>query len=74
MGIALDFVFSQNHYFYVMHSYSESNRIYNRVVRLIENNNKSYIDKVLLDKIPGGQIHNGVRINVGPDKKLYITT
>lgn len=74
MGIALDPNFSQNHYLYVMHSYSESNRIYNRVVRLIENNNKAYIDKVLFDKIPGGQIHNGGRIKIGPDKKLYITT
>jgi len=74
MGIALDPDFSQNHYLYVMHSYSESNRIYNRVVRLIENNNKAYIDKVLFDKIPGGQIHNGGRIKIGPDKKLYIAT
>ena len=74
MGIALDPNFSQNHYLYVMHSYLESNRIYNRVVRLIENNNKAYIDKVLFDKIPGGQIHNGGRIKIGPDKKLYITT
>lgn len=74
MGIALHPNFSQNHYFYVMHSYSESNRIYNRIIRLIENNNKAYTDKILIDKIPGGQIHNGGRIKVGPDKKLYITT
>lgn len=74
MGIDLDPDFSQNHYFYVMHSYSESNRIYNRIIRLIENNNKAYTDKILIDKIPGGQIHNGGRIKVGPDKKLYITT
>lgn len=74
MGIALDPDFSQNHYLYVMHSYSEGNRIYNRVVRLMENNNKAYIDKVIFDKIPGGQIHNGGRIKIGPDKKLYITT
>lgn len=74
MGIALDPDFSQNHYLYVMHSYSEGNRIYNRVIRLIENNNKAYIDKIIFDKIPGGQIHNGGRIKIGPDKKLYITT
>ncbi|MCC3865212.1 PQQ-dependent sugar dehydrogenase [Terrisporobacter petrolearius] len=74
MGIALDPDFLQNHYFYVMHSYTENNKLYNRVVRLIENNNKAYIDKIHLDKIPGGQIHNGGRIKVGPDKKLYITT
>ena len=74
MGIALDPNFSQNHYLYVMHSYSQNNQIYNRVVRLIENNNKAYIDKVLLDNIPGGQIHNGGRLKIGPDQKLYIAT
>lgn len=74
MGIALDPNYSQNHYIYVMHSYAEGNQIYNRVVRLVERNNKASIDRVLLDKIPGGAIHNGGRIKIGPDKKLYITT
>ncbi|MDV4152607.1 PQQ-dependent sugar dehydrogenase [Clostridium sp. AL.422] len=74
MGIALDPNYSQNHYIYVMHSYSEGIQIFNRVVRLIENNNKASIDKILIDKIPGGQIHNGGRIKIGPDNKLYITT
>lgn len=74
MGIALDPNYSQNHYMYVMHSYAEGNRIYNRVVRLIENNNRASIDRVLLDRIPGGKIHNGGRLKIGPDKKLYITT
>lgn len=32
------------------------------------------IDKIILDKITGGQFHNGGRIKTGPDKKLYITT
>ncbi|MHC1685903.1 MAG: sorbosone dehydrogenase family protein [Clostridiaceae bacterium] len=74
MGIALDPDFSRNHYIYVMHSYLEGNRIFNRVVRLIENNNRASIDRVLIDKIPGGQIHNGGRIKIGPDNKLYIAT
>ncbi|EGT3616518.1 PQQ-dependent sugar dehydrogenase [Clostridium perfringens] len=74
MGIALDPNFSQNHYIYVMHTYMEANQIYNRVIRLVENNNKESIDKIILDKIPGGTIHNGGRLKIGPDKKLYITT
>lgn len=74
MGIALDPNFSQNNYIYVMHTYSENNRIYNRVIRLVENKNKASIDRTLIDRIPGGQIHNGGRIKIGPDKKLYITT
>lgn len=74
MGIALDPNFSQNRYMYVMHSYTDGNKIYNRVVRLVENNNRASIDRILIDKIPGGQIHNGGRIKIGPDQKLYITT
>ena len=74
MGIALDPNFSQNHYLYVMHSYQEGNKIYNRVVRLIEKNNKASIDRIIIDNIPGSQFHNGGRIKIGPDKKLYITT
>jgi glucose/arabinose dehydrogenase len=57
-----------------MHSYGEGNEIYNRVIRLVEANNKAVIDRVLLDKIPGGRIHNGGRLKIGPDQKLYITT
>lgn len=74
MGIVLDPNYSQNRYIYVMHSYVENNQIYNRVVRLIEQNNKALIDGVIIDKIPGGRIHNGGRIKIGPDKKLYIST
>lgn len=74
MGITLDPNFVQNHYMYVMHSYEEDNGIYNRVVRLIEDNNSLSIDRILLDKIPGGRIHNGGRIKIGPDQKLYIAT
>ena len=74
MGIALDPNFSNNHYIYIMHSYLEANQVYNRIVRLVENNNIASIDKIILDKIPGGSIHNGGRIKIGPDQKLYITT
>jgi glucose/arabinose dehydrogenase len=74
MGIALDPDFSQNHYIYTMHSYAVGNQIFNRVVRLIEYNDRAFIDRVLLDLIPGGRIHDGGRIKIGPDRKLYITT
>ena len=74
MGIALDPNFSQNHYMYVMHTYSDNNKILNRVIRLIERNAALSIDRIIIDQIPGSQFHNGGRIKVGPDNKLYITT
>lgn len=74
MGIALDPDFSQNHYLYIMYTYTENNQIFNRVARLVEQNNKTTFDQIILDMIPGGRIHNGGRIKIGPDQKLYITT
>ncbi len=74
MGIALDPDFPKNRYIYIMYTYRENNRFFNRVVRLVENNNRATVDKIILDRIPGGQIHNGGRIKIGPDRKLYITT
>lgn len=74
LGIALDPSYSQNHMMYAMHSYAEGGQIYNRVVRLVERSNRASVDRVLIDKIPGGRIHDGGRIKIGPDQRLYITT
>lgn len=74
MGIDLDPNFEDNGYIYVMYSYEDDNRVFNRVVRLKVEDNKAYLDRILINRIPGGLIHNGGRVKVGPDKKLYITT
>jgi glucose/arabinose dehydrogenase len=74
MGIVLDPDFSQNHYMYVIHSYLEGNLIFNRVVRLIVEDNIATIDQIILDEIPGGLSHDGGRLKIGPDQKLYIAT
>jgi glucose/arabinose dehydrogenase len=74
MGLVLDLNFSENHYMYVMHTYEENDQLFNRVIRLIVNNLSARIDTTLIDRIPGGRIHNGGRIKIGPDNKLYITT
>jgi glucose/arabinose dehydrogenase len=74
LGIALDPDFDKNRFIYVFHTYMEGDQIFNKVVRLIEKNNRAEIDQVLLDQLPGGQVHNGGRIKIGPDNKLYIAT
>ncbi|MFT9848333.1 PQQ-dependent sugar dehydrogenase [Aneurinibacillus sp. REN35] len=74
LGLALDPKFAENHYLYVYHSYEQNGQIKNRVLRLVERNNRAKIDKVLLDHIPGNGNHNGGRLRFGPDGMLYITT
>lgn len=74
MGLVLDPNFSENHYMYIMYTYKENNNFYNRVQRLVEEGDKLILDKIIVDKIPGARVHNGGRIKVGPDNKLYITT
>src|SRR3990167_2576511 len=74
LGLALDPDFEENHYLYLYYSYSDFFDIYNRVVRYVESDNNLSDEMILLDKIPGSQIHDGGRIKFGPDGKLYITT
>lgn len=74
LGLVLDPEFATNHFLYIYHTYKDGDKTYNRVLRLREANNVAQIDKVLLDKIPGSTIHNGGRLKIGPDQRLYITT
>jgi len=74
LGLAVDPGFASNRYLYVYHTYMERGTVLNRVLRLREQNNRAVVDRVLLDRIPGGRIHNGGRLKIGPDGKLYITT
>jgi aldose sugar dehydrogenase len=73
MGIAFHPDFATQPYLYAMHSYS-ANGIRNRLVRMRYENGALGSPEVLLDNIPGGGIHDGSRIVVGPDRLLYIST
>ena len=74
LGIALDPNFDENHYIYLYYSYNDFLSTFNKLSRFTESDNKLSDEKVLLDKIPGGPIHDGGRIKFGPDGKLYVTT
>jgi len=74
MGLAFHPEFPMKPYIYAMHTYEKGGRLYNRVIRLKDNGETGTFDKVIIDNIPGGRLHNGGRIAFGPDKMLYCTT
>ncbi|MGM7702679.1 PQQ-dependent sugar dehydrogenase [Pseudalkalibacillus sp. Hm43] len=56
------------------HTYEEDGRLQNRVVKVKKQKSEWQESDVLIEGIPGGRIHNGGRLAIGPDDKLYITT
>ena len=76
LGMALDPEFDQNHYAYVAETYDAgAGKLQNRLLRLREDTTtgKAMIDQVILDKVGANVIHDGGRIKIGPDGKLYWT-
>ncbi|HMK32510.1 MAG TPA: PQQ-dependent sugar dehydrogenase, partial [Nitrosopumilaceae archaeon] len=74
LGLALHPDFAKNHYLYVYYTYQEGDKLWNKVLRITESNNKLLDTQVILDKIPGAEFDDGGVIKFGPDKKLYIGT
>lgn len=58
---------------YLYHSYREGGKIFNKVVKTIYNGGlQDPVD--IISGIPGGTVHNGGRLKIGPDNMLYIAT
>jgi glucose/arabinose dehydrogenase len=74
MGIAFHPDFAHEPYVYAAHTYATLGRTRNRLVRMRWNGQSLGEATVLLDGLPGGGIHNGSRVVVGPDRMLYMTT
>jgi glucose/arabinose dehydrogenase len=76
LGLAVDPDFSNNRRFYIYYTASEGNGVVNRVARwlLSEDGMSATADEIILDGIDARQYHNGGRLRIGPDQKLYIGT
>ncbi len=74
LGLTLHPNFENNHYLYVFYTYAEDNKLWNKVIRITESENKLTDAVVILDKIPGAEFDNGGVIKFGPDGKLYVAT
>ena len=75
LGLALDPHFNTNHYAYIAYGYQRNNRYLNKLVRLTYNPKQQQFtkDKELLTNMPGAVYHDGGRVKIGPDNKIYWT-
>ncbi|HEU5139962.1 MAG TPA: PQQ-dependent sugar dehydrogenase [Bacillales bacterium] len=74
LGFVLAPDFDSSKQAYIYHTYEENGQAYNRIVK-IKLSGDGWVEKsVLLDHIPASIIHNGGRLEIGPDEKLYATT
>lgn len=74
MGLALHPDFEDNHLIYLYLTSQEGNRTVNRVERYKLEGNTLSGRQVIIEGIPGSAIHDGGRIEFGPDGMLYIGT
>lgn len=74
LGIVVPADFSETNTAFAYYSYQQDGAYYQRVVKIKEIENTWEETAVILDHIPGGEFHQGGRIKIGPDDKLYITT
>lgn len=74
LGIAVHPNFTDNHFLYVYYTYEEDSKLWNKILRITESENKLQDAITILDKIPGSKFSNGGVLKFGPDGKLYATT
>ena len=76
LGLALHPDFENNRAFYLYVTRPAAGGAVNRVERwsLSEDRRSATLDRVILDDIPGGDLHDGGRLRFGPDGLLYVST
>jgi len=74
LGITTHPDFSNNHFLYAYYTYEENEKLWNKIIKITEKDNKSSEIITILDKIPGSAFSNGGVIKFGPDGKLYVGT
>ncbi|UFT99785.1 PQQ-dependent sugar dehydrogenase [Radiobacillus kanasensis] len=74
LGLVIPEDFTQTNRAIAYYSYVQEGEVYQRVVAIIEREEVWKEDYTLIDQIPGGTFHQGGRIEIGPDDKLYVTT
>lgn len=75
LGIAVSPQFAADRFFYLHGTFHDTER-HNKVLRykLAPDKLSATLDKVIVERIPGAQYHDGGRLRFGPDGMLYIGT
>jgi aldose sugar dehydrogenase len=76
LGIAASPAFEQDGLFYVYATVLVGGARTNRVMRyrLDAEHRAASLDRIILDKLPGAEFHDGGRLRFGPDGMLYVGT
>ncbi len=74
LGITTHPNFKENHFIYVFLTYKNDEKLWNKIIKITESNNKLEDAETILDKIPGSVFTNGGFLKFGPDGKLYVGT
>jgi len=74
LGIAVHPNFEKNHFLYVYFTYENDDKLWNKILRITESENKLVDVETIFDEIPGSAFSNGGILKFGPDGKLYAGT
>lgn len=74
LGMVLHPSFNSNPYVYVVYDYNNGGNYREKVVRYTYNGTTLTSPMILVDNIAASSIHNGSRLVITPDLKLFITT
>ena len=78
LGLELDPDFADNGRLYICYLYltdpDDEDSGLNRLSSFVINDNRLTNERILVDRVPGGDNHNGCRVIMGPDRNLYYST
>ncbi len=74
LGMALHPSFTTNPHVFVVYNYDKGGTYMEKVVRYTYNGSTLTSPMIILDNIPASSIHNGSRLLITSDLKLFITT
>lgn len=74
LGLALHPQFPDSAYVYLAYTYLQSSNVVERLVRYEYDGTDLVSPDILIDGIIGNTTHDGARLVIGPDDKLYMTT